>query len=167
MFLWNYQEIKAGWAWAKPSNLRKLFKPKTYKFWQNQETPQERLARKQADTTLDPHYKLMLRNLYPESPHWWWGSVVVISWAVGLGCLYGMESTLPCKFDQDTDSMTATRDYTYGHQGGGSSYPHFSPLYAWSSLELRWRSLGFNSISSQSVRCLPAICSKVDLSLTW
>ncbi|KAG9691583.1 OPT superfamily oligopeptide transporter, partial [Aureobasidium melanogenum] len=68
MFLWNYEDIKAGWAWAKPSNLRKLFKPQTYKFWQNQESPQERLARKEADPDLDPHYKLMLRNLYPETP---------------------------------------------------------------------------------------------------
>lgn len=68
MFLWNYQEIKAGWAWAKPSNLRKLFMPQTYKFWQNQETPEERLARKEADPNLDPHYKLMLRNLYLETP---------------------------------------------------------------------------------------------------
>ncbi|KAH0360275.1 OPT superfamily oligopeptide transporter, partial [Aureobasidium melanogenum] len=95
MFLWNYEDIKAGWAWAKPSNLRKLFKPETYKFWQNQETPEERLARKQTDPTLDPHYKLMLRNLYPESPHWWWGTVVIISWVIGIACLYGMDSTLP------------------------------------------------------------------------
>lgn len=68
MFLWNYEEIKAGWAWAKPSNLQKLFMPQTYKFWQNQETPEERLARKEADPNLDPHYKLMLRNLYLETP---------------------------------------------------------------------------------------------------
>jgi hypothetical protein len=68
MLLWNYEEIKAGWAWAKPSNLRKLLMLKTYKFWQNQETPEARLARKEADPNLDPHYKLMLRNLYPETP---------------------------------------------------------------------------------------------------
>jgi len=97
MLLWNYEEIKAGWAWAKPSNLRKLFRLQTYKFWQNQETPEERLTRKESDPNLDPHYKLMLRNLYPEVPTWWWGIVVVISWALGLGCLYGMDSTLPCK----------------------------------------------------------------------
>ncbi|KAI4843230.1 OPT superfamily oligopeptide transporter, partial [Aureobasidium sp. EXF-8845] len=95
MLLWNYEEIKAGWAWAKPSNLRKLLMLKTYKFWQNQETPEARLARKEADPNLDPHYKLMLRNLYPETPIWWWGAVVVIAWALGLGCLYGMDSTLP------------------------------------------------------------------------
>ena len=97
MLLWNYEEIKAGWAWAKPSNLRKLLMLKTYKFWQNQETPAARLARKEADPNLDPHYKLMLRNLYEETPIWWWGAVVVIAWALGLGCLYGMDSTLPCK----------------------------------------------------------------------
>lgn len=68
MLLWNYEEIKAGWAWAKPANLRKLFLLQTYKFWQNQETPEARLARKEADPNLDPHYKLMLRNLYPETP---------------------------------------------------------------------------------------------------
>ncbi|THY02860.1 OPT superfamily oligopeptide transporter [Aureobasidium pullulans] len=95
MLLWNYEEIKAGWAWARPSNLRKLFRLQTYKFWQNQETPEERLARKESDPNLDPHYKLMLRNLYPEVPTWWWGIVVVVSWALGLGCLYGMDSTLP------------------------------------------------------------------------
>ncbi|CAD0012917.1 unnamed protein product [Aureobasidium pullulans] len=50
---------------------------------------------KESDPNLDPHYKLMLRNLYPEVPTWWWGIVVVISWALGLGCLYGMDSTLP------------------------------------------------------------------------
>lgn len=101
MLLWNYEEIKAGWAWAKPSNLRKLFMLKTYKFWQNQETPEARLARKEADPNLDPHYKLMLRNLYEETPIWWWGAVVVIAWALGLGCLYGMDSTLPCRCSPD------------------------------------------------------------------
>ncbi|KAI5271550.1 OPT superfamily oligopeptide transporter [Aureobasidium subglaciale] len=95
MFLWNFDDIKAGWTWAKPSNLRKMFELRTYKSWQNQESPKDRLARKEADPNLDPHYKLMLRNLYPETPLWWWGAVVVISWAVGLGCLYGMDSTLP------------------------------------------------------------------------
>jgi hypothetical protein len=70
---------------------------KTYMFWQNQETPEARLARKEADPSLDPHYKLMLRNLYPEVPIWWWGTVVVLAWALGLGCLYGMHSTLPCE----------------------------------------------------------------------
>ncbi|KAI5251481.1 OPT superfamily oligopeptide transporter [Aureobasidium subglaciale] len=95
MLLWNFDDIKAGWTWAKLSNLRKMFELRTYKFWQNQESPEDRLARKEADPSLDPHYKLMLRNVYPETPLWWWGAVVVISWAVGLGCLYGMDSTLP------------------------------------------------------------------------
>ena len=122
MLLWNYEEIKAGWAWAKPENLRKLFMLQTYKFWQNQETPEARLARKEADPNLDPHYKLMLRNLYEETPIWWWGAVVVIAWALGLGCLYGMDSTLPCKRSPDhlillmlTISRVGLLDVHYTH----------------------------------------------------
>lgn len=95
MLLWNFNDLKAGWAWAAPSKLAKLMNPSAWKFWSNQETPEERNARKQNDPTLDPHYKLMLRNLYVEVPLWWWGLVVVICWAVGLACLYVMKSTLP------------------------------------------------------------------------
>ncbi|KIW33917.1 OPT family small oligopeptide transporter [Cladophialophora immunda] len=95
MFIWNRNDLKAGWEWASPSNLRKLFRASSWKFWQNQESPEERLQRKYNDPTLDPHYKLMLQNKYLESPNWWWASVALISWVVGLGCLYGMHSTLP------------------------------------------------------------------------
>jgi hypothetical protein len=65
------------------------------KFWQNIETPEARLERKQNDPKLDPHYKLMLSNLYREVPLWWWGAVLVICWTVALGCLYALKSTLP------------------------------------------------------------------------
>jgi hypothetical protein len=95
MLLWNFNDIKSGWAWAAPSNLAKLLNPSTWMFWANQETPEARNERKQNDPTLDPHYKLMLRNLYYEVPLWWWALVVVICWAVALACLYVMKSTLP------------------------------------------------------------------------
>ncbi|KAK6381102.1 hypothetical protein LTR65_001043 [Meristemomyces frigidus] len=95
MLLWNWDDVKAGWSWAAPSNLKKVFKASTWKFWQNAETPEERSQRKQNDPTLDPHYKLMMRNLYKECPLWWWGAVVAVSWVVGLVCLYAMKSTLP------------------------------------------------------------------------
>ncbi|TPR06570.1 hypothetical protein CAN33_0023235 [Aspergillus niger] len=95
MLLWDFDDIKVGWAWAAPSKLKKWLKPETYKFWANQETPEERLARRVNDDTLDPHYRLMLRNLYQDTPLWWWGAVLIASFAVGLGCLYAMKSTLP------------------------------------------------------------------------
>lgn len=95
MLLWDFDNIKVGWAWAAPSKLKKWLKPETYKFWANQETPEERLARRVNDDTLDPHYRLMLRNLYQDTPLWWWGAVLIASFAVGLGCLYAMKSTLP------------------------------------------------------------------------
>ena len=95
MLLWNFEDIKYGWQWAAPSNLKKLFTRQFWRFWENQETPEARLARKENDPRIDPHYKLMLRNMYPEVPLWWWAAVLICCFAVGLACLYVMQSTLP------------------------------------------------------------------------
>jgi OPT oligopeptide transporter protein len=91
MLLWNWDDLKAAWNWASPTKLRKLFSAQGLYFWRNQETPEERLRRKENDPEIDPHYKLMLRNKYVEVPLWWWTLVIVICWAVGLGCLYALE----------------------------------------------------------------------------
>ncbi|TAQ84499.1 hypothetical protein B7494_g7178 [Chlorociboria aeruginascens] len=95
MLLWNYDDIKKGWQWLEPSNLKKLMQPRVWKFWKNQESPEGRYERKQNDPKLDPHYKLMMSNLYKEVPLWWWGAVLLCCWAVGLGSLYALKSTLP------------------------------------------------------------------------
>ncbi|EED24656.1 conserved hypothetical protein [Talaromyces stipitatus ATCC 10500] len=95
MLLWNWHDLKAAWSWASPSILQKVFSTQGLLFWRNQETPEERLRRKENDPTLDPHYKLILRNKYIEVPLWWWTAVLAVCWAVGLGCLYALESTLP------------------------------------------------------------------------
>ena len=94
MLLWNFNDIKAGWAWAAPSNLKKLFMADTWMFWKKTETPEQRNTRKQNDPALDPHYKLMMRNLYKETPMWWWGAVVLSSWVVGIACLYSMKVSI-------------------------------------------------------------------------
>lgn len=95
MLLWNFDDIKSGWAWAHPSRLKKWTRLETYRFWANVETPEERLARRISDESLDPHYRLMLRNLYKDAPGWWWGTVLLLSFIVGMVCLYVMKSTLP------------------------------------------------------------------------
>ena len=95
MMLWNFDDIKQGWAWASPSNLKRFLKPAAWRFWANQETPEARNERLQEDWKLDPHYRLMLKNLYHEVPLWWWGAVLVICWIVGLASLYVLKSTLP------------------------------------------------------------------------
>lgn len=95
MLLWNWNDLKSAWAWAAPSNLKKWLKPSTYKFWVDDDLAEERLQQKLNDHTLDPHYRLMLRNGYKDTAQWWWAAILIASFAVGLGCLYAMKSTLP------------------------------------------------------------------------
>lgn len=95
MLLWNFDDIKQGWTWLSPANLRRSLANGGWKFWKNQESPEARYERMQSDEKLDPHYRLMMRNLYREVPLWWWGAVLAICWAVGLGSLYALKSTLP------------------------------------------------------------------------
>jgi hypothetical protein len=95
MPLWNFNDIKAGWSWASSAYFKQFLNASAWKFWANQETPEEPNARKQNDPRMDPHYKLMLKNMYYEVPHWWWGTVVILCWIVALVCLYVMKSTLP------------------------------------------------------------------------
>ena len=94
MMLWNRSDIRQGWAFVSLAKFKKLAEPTTWMFWKNIETPEERLARKESDPTLDPHYKLMLRNKYRECPQWWWFTVAALAWAVGLGSLYAMKVRL-------------------------------------------------------------------------
>jgi hypothetical protein len=95
MLLWNYNDLKAGWAWASPGKLKKWIQPSTYRFWANDEMDEQRLQRQLDDQNLDPHYRLMLRNGYRDVALWWWGAVLLSSFIVGLACLYVMHSTLP------------------------------------------------------------------------
>jgi len=94
MFLWNYDDVKSGWSFASPSNLRKIFQKETWMFWKPRDE-EAFMRRKMEDPDIDPHYKLMLKNKYNECPQWWWASVLVVAFAVGLGCLYALNSTLP------------------------------------------------------------------------
>ncbi|SJX64286.1 related to OPT1-High-affinity glutathione transporter [Sporisorium reilianum f. sp. reilianum] len=98
MLLWNYNDISAGWSWLYPSELKRTFaQPDWYKFW-HKKTEEEHAAWAQSqldDERIDPHYKLMMKNGYKETPLWWWGASLVISWVVGIICLYVMKSTLP------------------------------------------------------------------------
>jgi hypothetical protein len=94
MFLWNYDEIKGGWAWANMANLKRLVTPSTYVFWKNSGArTEEEKKRIRADPTLDPHYKMMVD--YNEVPDSWYFGVTVACWITGIVCLYVMKSTLP------------------------------------------------------------------------
>ncbi|KAH6672407.1 OPT oligopeptide transporter protein-domain-containing protein [Halenospora varia] len=95
MFLWNWSDIKAGFFFLHPTNLKKLLQPSTYMFWKGGLSKEEHKRRVLEDPTMDPHYKMMVQEGYEEVPNWWYGNVLVLSFIVGLGTLYGINSTLP------------------------------------------------------------------------
>ena len=98
MLLWNYEDLKAGWVWASPSNIKAMIsQPNWWRFW-HRRTAEEDEAYAQSkldDERIDIHYKIMMKNGYKEAPIWWWGALLVISWVIGIACLYVMKSTLP------------------------------------------------------------------------
>lgn len=95
MFLWNYDDVKAGWSFLSIASLKKLLVPSTWIFWKGGKSKEQRKLEILADDSMDPHYKLMVDQDYDEVPNWWFGLVLLFSFVVGLGTLYAVGSTLP------------------------------------------------------------------------
>ena len=95
LFLWNWDEIKGGFMWARPSALKSYMTGDSWKFWKEGESEEAYAKRMVADENVDPHYKLMLTKGYKEVPMWWFGAVYLLSFAVSMGTLYAIKSTLP------------------------------------------------------------------------
>ncbi|KAK0385397.1 hypothetical protein NLU13_7873 [Sarocladium strictum] len=96
LLLWNYGDLKAGWSFLSPSNLRKLGRASTWTFWKKTRADDE--AHRQdilAREDMDPHYKLMMQSGYTEVPSWWYVVVLVLSFVIGISTLYAVQSTLP------------------------------------------------------------------------
>jgi OPT family oligopeptide transporter len=92
MILFNYDDVKSGWSFLSLANLRKLVDPSTYRFWEFSESAEQKAADR-ANPDLDPHYKLLLD--YKQVPQWWWAAVLAASFAIGIACIYVLDSTLP------------------------------------------------------------------------
>ncbi|UKZ83902.1 hypothetical protein TrVFT333_011717 [Trichoderma virens FT-333] len=93
MLLWNYDDIKEGWSFLRPSKLRRLGNASTW--INNTENEETRRQLALANDEVDPHYKLMMQNGYTEVPNWWYGIVLVLSFVIGMITLYSIKSTLP------------------------------------------------------------------------
>ncbi|KAF2398970.1 oligopeptide transporter [Trichodelitschia bisporula] len=87
LLLWNYNDIKSGWAFASPANIKRVVSSGGWKFWQSGDT------RPTAEQEPDPHYKLSLA--YRDAPNWWYGCVLLLSVTVGLITNHYAHSTLP------------------------------------------------------------------------
>jgi hypothetical protein len=95
MFLWNFNDIKAGWSFLAPINLKKLLEPSWWIFWKGGKTKEQHQLEVLENPDMDPHYKMMVKEGYEEVPNWWYANVLVLSFVVGLGTIYGLKSTLP------------------------------------------------------------------------
>lgn len=94
MFLWNYLDIKAGWAFFTMANVKRALKPSTYFFWKatGKRTEEEKEALRN-DPSIDPHYKIMVN--YDEAPDSWYFFAFAASFICAMVSLYVLNSTLP------------------------------------------------------------------------
>ncbi|WEW58023.1 hypothetical protein PRK78_003490 [Emydomyces testavorans] len=90
LLLWNWGDMAAGYSFLCPSNLRKVFNLSSWKLSSRKSRPD---PNPKPDHETDPHYQLM--RGYPECPHWWYGSILVVSVVIGLVSIYAAKSTLP------------------------------------------------------------------------
>jgi hypothetical protein len=62
MLLFNFDELKDGWSFLRPSQFRKLGQASTYKFWHRKSEDEQEADRRKiiANLDMDPHYKLMM-----------------------------------------------------------------------------------------------------------
>lgn len=104
IMLWNWQDIRQIFVWAKPSALKSHFleakKDGRYKFWQK-----STYVEKFPGTEGDPHFAAM--RAYKEAPSWWYTSTLIIALVVGMICTYQQETGLPwCKSDSHSYSIS-------------------------------------------------------------
>ena len=94
LLLWNFDDMKAAWSWASPSELRKAYRSFNWRFWQDDGM---RYVDEDDLKQLDPHYREMLK--YPDAPNSWYFVTLVLSVICALVVIYKSDSTMPwCVF---------------------------------------------------------------------
>ncbi|TVY27147.1 Oligopeptide transporter [Lachnellula hyalina] len=95
MILWNWDDIKQGFFFLSPSNLKKLLQLSFWVFWKGGKSKEEHKREVLENPKMDPHYKMMVQAGYEEVPNWWYANVLLLSFAVGMGTIYAVKSSLP------------------------------------------------------------------------
>lgn len=93
MILWNWDTVKTAFGVYSLGRTQKILDPRTWnwRFWQQKKFNENRAI--EIPAHYDPHYRLM--QAYTDVPNWWYSLVLIISFAVGLVCIYQVNSTLP------------------------------------------------------------------------
>jgi OPT family oligopeptide transporter len=91
LLLWNWNDLKASWAFMTPSAIAYGLNPANwnFRFWKTDESKWGG----EGDKETDPHYRLLL--VHKDSPNWWYFMVLLLSIAIGLATTYSADSTLP------------------------------------------------------------------------
>ncbi|EIM81122.1 OPT oligopeptide transporter [Stereum hirsutum FP-91666 SS1] len=88
LLLWNRNDLSAAWTWARPNELKRMWREFEWRFWRDEgrrEVPD--------DVDLDPHYREMLK--YPDAPNSWYIVVLIASLIMAFVLIYKTDSTLP------------------------------------------------------------------------
>ncbi len=94
--LWNWHEMKLGWAFINKKTFTRMTTLSTYFFWRhNGRRTEEEKEEMLNNPDIDPHYKVMIRNNYDEAPDSWYFAAFAASFIVAMVSLYVLKSTLP------------------------------------------------------------------------
>lgn len=92
MILYNWPVMKTALAMFSPYRLKRSLDPRNWNLRFYKATG-ERKEGEFDDPELDPHFRLMAA--YKDVPNWWYAALLVISFIVGMVCIYEVQSTLP------------------------------------------------------------------------
>lgn len=88
ILLWDRAAVKNAFNLGRWSSFKSLLP------WGKRPAPTEAQKLVEAEEEeLDPHYQQMLA--YDEVPSWWYITILVVSMATALFCIYNLKSTLP------------------------------------------------------------------------
>ncbi|KIM40535.1 hypothetical protein M413DRAFT_72764 [Hebeloma cylindrosporum] len=89
LLIWNRDDMRKAWSWVSPSEIKRIYQNFSWRFWKDDGMRNELVK----DSTLDPHYKEMLK--YPDAPNSWYIVTLAVSITMALVIIYKTDSTLP------------------------------------------------------------------------
>ncbi|KAF5868312.1 putative opt oligopeptide transporter protein [Botrytis fragariae] len=78
-FIWNYDDVKAGWYFLSSNNLKNVLQPFFQLFWKKKRSKGEPKREILANSDIDSRYVLIVSNGYEEVHNWWYAIILLFS----------------------------------------------------------------------------------------